>query len=195
MRRQGQGRLLKFTVIGAYITAVFVIMAFFFIAYMGDLSRTTVIKSQAAYDKLGVTEEVLNAGCATRSRGVFEYEAITSGNLSCITSDRAIGISFRVGDDPGVSEFNYTIQNGDVEESSGGIVSGSEGIRRFPMVVNNSGEIDRGEVWMAVSGTGWQCRQLPGRCVDADSVCINREDADCGPNSVCCRITPGPGAP
>lgn len=191
MQRIGQLSLIKFFAIGTYLVAVFVVMLFMFGTYVGDLSRTTVIKSQAAYDKLGVTEEVLNAGCATRSRGIFEYEAIDDGDLSCITSDRAIGISFRV-QRGGLEEHNYSIQDGAVDDLSGDtITSGTEEVRKFRIVVNESGTIHRGSIWMAVSGTGWQCRQLPGQCVSEDSACINREEADCGPSRICCRVTQG----
>ncbi len=194
MRRRGQ--FIKYLGVGVFIVSVFMVASFVYISYTQDLSETTVIKSQAAYDQLGVTEEVLHAGCATYSRAVFNLTAVQDGDLSCITSDRTIRLSFTIetGGDPEI--HNYSIQNGEVEEMSPGeaLATGTEEVRTYPLVVRDGDSRYRGTVDMAVSGTGWQCRQVPGRCVDAGSGCARpASGVDCGSGRICCRVDGGGG--
>lgn len=196
MRRSGQ--FLKFLGIGVFIVSIFMIASFIYITYIGDLSRTTVIKSQAAYDRLGVTEEVMHASCATDARGVFRLSAIRDGNLSCITSDRTVGLRFTMTIGGSTETHAYSVHDGTVETlaADASLRSGEEDIRDVPIVVQGNQGRYRGIVSMAVAGTGWQCRQLPGRCVDEGTACLRPADADCGAGRICCRITVGgPGAP
>lgn len=194
MKRKGVD--IKFMTVGALIVGVFVAVSILYLSFLDDLTTTTEVKSSAAYERLGVTEEVLNAACATNARGIFTYDAVVNGELSCIETGRAIGLRFSVQRGGELEVYSYSITG----SASGTVVSNlgegesitryAEHPRTYHIAVEEGDRMYRGTVDISITGGGWRCEAAGGRCIGEGQACAGSTlELDCGQGRTCCRTT------
>lgn len=126
MQRKGVS-LFFFAVIGALAVGAAAVDIFIFEAFLQEIDVQTGEKSQDIKDTMGVAEEILNADCATKRRGVFYKSAVVDNpdQLGCITKNVTVYLDFRF-----------------------------ESPERHSYKISPDGTVEDGPVLTAVTGTG-----------------------------------------
>lgn len=93
--KQKGASLVFFSFMATFVVGGAILAAFMFNMYTDTLEIETSGKSQSQFVEFSLREEILNAECATKHRGVFYMDAIDDGSgLDCIAFDEPILVSF-----------------------------------------------------------------------------------------------------
>jgi len=110
LRRRKGVSLGFFAFMAAFVVAGALVNNFMFNQYASSLELTAETSSQVEYNDFGRREEVLNAECITRQRGIFIKDQIdNAGALTCIApAEEPFVVTFHLPDEG--TSYSYRIE-------------------------------------------------------------------------------------